>query len=333
MRRVFLALAGLLVAGLPRVANAEVSEVRFAQQTSVAFLQFNVMKHRNLLEKHAAAQGLPPVKVTFATFNGPDAQNDALLSGAVDIASGGPPGLIVIWAKTYGTSQEVRGVGGLSRLPWLLNSRNPKVKTIRDFTDADRIAMPAVKVAAQSVLLEMAAAKEWGDANYDRLDPLTLAMSPADATIGLLSGSAGFNAAFTIPPFQDMQLHDPAVHTVLNSKDLIGDSSAAYGWALRRFHDANPIVFKAIVAAMKEASGFIMANKREAAEYFVADSRAKVDLEEVVGILSDPRNGYSVTPLASKTWANFMYRVGRTKVDAKSWKDLFFEDLHDLDGS
>src|SRR5471030_2925438 len=108
----------LFAIGFAMTAHAEVSEVRFAQQTSVAFLQFNVMKHQGLVEKHAAALGIPDLKVTFATFNGPDAMNDALLSGAVDIVSGGPPGLIVIWAKTHGTAHEVRGVAGLARLPW-----------------------------------------------------------------------------------------------------------------------------------------------------------------------------------------------------------------------
>jgi NitT/TauT family transport system substrate-binding protein len=314
-------------------ARAEVSELRIAQQTSVAFLQFNVMKHQRLVEKHAAAFGVPNLTVTFATFNGPDAMNDALLSGAVDIVSGGPPGLIVVWAKTFGTAREVRGVAGLARLPWLLNSRNPAVKTIRDFTDADRITMPAVKLSSQAVLLEMAAAKEWGDANYDRLDRLTVSMSPSDSTTGLLSGGAGFNAAFTVPPFQDMQLRDPAVHTVLDSRDVIGDSSASFAWATKSFHDANPNVYRALLTAIKEASGFIMANKREATGYFIEDTKTRVNPDEVLAIVSGPGVSYSATPLASAKWAEFLHRVGRDKVEPKSWKDLFFEDLHDLPGS
>ena len=36
--------------------------------------------------------GVPGVKVAFAIFKAPDAMNDALLSGAVDIVSGGPAG-------------------------------------------------------------------------------------------------------------------------------------------------------------------------------------------------------------------------------------------------
>lgn len=324
-------LLGLLLCALP--ARAETTELRIAQQTSIAFLQFNVMKHQNLIEKHAAALGVPGVKVTFATFNGPDAMNDALLSGAVDIVSGGPPGLLVVWAKTWGSSQEVRGVGALSQLYWLLNTRNPNVKNIRDFTATDRIAMPAVKVAAQSVLLEMAAAREWGDAAYERLDPLTLAMSPSDATAGLLSGGGNFNSAFTVPPFQEMQLKDPAIHTVLDSREILGRSSSAFAWSTKKFHDGNPKVFLAVVNAMKEASDFVMANKKEAVAYYLEDTRAKVDPELIQKILDDPSNVYSVTPLGAMKWADFMFRVGRNKVAARTWKDLFWPEIWDLPGN
>ena len=329
--RALMGLLALLFGALP--AMAETTEVRIAQQTSIAFLQFNVMKHQGLIEKHAAALGLPDVKVTFATFNGPDAMNDALLSGAVDIVSGGPPGLLVVWAKTWGSSQEVRGVGALSQLHWLLNTRNPNVHSIRDFTAIDRIAMPAVKVAAQSVLLEMAAAKEWGDRDYEKLDALTLAMSPSDATAGLLSGGGNFNSAFTVPPFQEMQLKDPAIHTVLDSRDILGASSSAFAWSTKKFHDANPKVFLAVVNAMKEASAFIMSHKKEALVYYLEDTRAKVDPELIGKILDDPTNVYSVTPLGSMKWADFMYRVGRNKTQTKSWMDLFWPEIHDLPGS
>lgn len=333
--RIIAAMLGLacwLFAAAP-AAHAEVSELRIAQQTSIAFLQFNVMKHQKLLEKHAAALGIPDLKVSYATFNGPDAMNDALLSGAVDVVSGGPPGLIIIWAKTFGTSREVRGIAGLSRLPWLLNSRNPNVKSVRDFTSADKIVMPSAKSSAQAVLLQMAAAREWGDANYDKLDPLTASMAPADATTGLLAGNAGFNAAFTVAPFQYMQLKDPAVHTVLDSRDLIGNSTSAYAWTTRAFVTANPKVYMAMVNAIKEASAFIMANKREAAMYFVADTRAKVDPEEIVEIVSGPGVSFDATPLSAAKWEEFMRRVGRHKAVAKTWKDMFFEGIHDQPGS
>src|SRR5882757_10725138 len=143
--------------GLTAAAAAQVPEIRFAQQTSMGYLQLNVMEHQKLIEKHAKLLGIAEVKVSWLTFNGPAAVNDALLSGNIDIASGGVPGLLVLWAKTKGTPQEVRGITALSSQPFLLNSRNPDVKTIKDFKDSDRIAVPAVKVSVQAIMLQMAA--------------------------------------------------------------------------------------------------------------------------------------------------------------------------------
>ncbi len=70
--------AGALAAPLgPGAAQAQ--EIRLARQFSMGYLQFNVMEHDKLLEKHAAALGLKDIKITWATFNGPDAMNNALI--------------------------------------------------------------------------------------------------------------------------------------------------------------------------------------------------------------------------------------------------------------
>src|SRR4249919_2292713 len=130
---IFSIAAGMLLAAVADVA-AEVPEIRFARQFSMSYLQFNLMERQHLLEKHAKAAGIPDVKVVWATFNSPAAMNDALLSGSVDIVSGGVPGLLTIWARTQGTPNAVKGVVAFSSQPILLNTRNPKIKSITDFT-------------------------------------------------------------------------------------------------------------------------------------------------------------------------------------------------------
>ena len=161
---VMLAAAAALLVCAPGAALAEATEIRLARQFSMGYLQFNVLEHEKLIEKHAKAAGLGDVKVTWATFNGPDAMNAALIADTVDVVAGGVPGLVTLWAKTKGTSQAVRGISALSSQPFLLNTRNPNVRTIRDFTAADKIALPAIKVSVQAVTLQMAAAKEFGRA-------------------------------------------------------------------------------------------------------------------------------------------------------------------------
>ena len=238
-------LAGLALTLVAATANAQVPEIRFARQFSMGYLQFNVMEKHRLLEKHAKAAGIPEVKVVWATFNSPAAMNDALLSGSVDIVSGGVPGLLTIWARTQGTANAVKGIAAFSSQPILLNTRNPNIKSITDFTAKDKIALPAVKVSVQAMMLQMAAAKQWGPAEYARLDPLTVGMSPPDATIALLSGAAGITSAFSVPPYQSQQLEKDGIHTVLNSYEVFGSPhSFTVAWASSQFRDKNPALYQ-----------------------------------------------------------------------------------------
>src|SRR6185436_6566030 len=196
MKRLGLALAAALLAAAPLSASAQ--EVRIARQFSMGYLQFNVMEHDKLLEKHAAALGLKDVKIAWSIFNGPDAMNNALISDSVDIVAGGTPGLVTLWARTRGTANEVKGISALSSQPIYLNTRADHIKSIADFKDSDRVAVPAVKVSLQAVLLQMAAAKLHGPANYGKYDALTVSMSPPDATIALLSGSGEVTSVFSV---------------------------------------------------------------------------------------------------------------------------------------
>lgn len=335
MRPMTLVLAG--AAALPCLlspAAAEVPEIRLAQQFSIGYLQLNVMEHQQLIEKHAKLLGIPEVKVSWQKYNGPAAVNDALLSGNLDIASGGVPGLLVLWAKTKGTPQEVRGISALSSQPFLLNSRNPDVKTIKDFKANDRIAVPAVKVSVQAIMLQMAAAKAFGEKEFAKLDALTVSMSPPDATIALLGGKSEITAAFSVPPFQYQQLEQAGIHTVVNSFDVMGGShSFTVAWTSAKFRDKNPVLYKALVAALKEATDIVNKDKRAASALWIEDGKSKLPLDMVTKIVAGPQVRWTMTPENTMKFADFMTAVGTLKVKATSWKDYFFPEIHDLSGS
>jgi NitT/TauT family transport system substrate-binding protein len=299
----------------------------------MGYVQFNVLDHLKLIEKHAATDGLGEVKVIWATFNGPNVMNDALLSGSVDVVAGGVPGLVTLWAKTKGTAEEVRGVSALSSQPFLLNTRNPDIKTVRDFGEGDKIAMPAIKVSVQAVTLEMAVAQAFGRENYAKLDHLTLALSPPDATIGLITGGAEFNSVFSVPPFQQQQLEQPGIHTVLNSFDVLGGPhSFTVAWTSRRFHDANPKLYGALIAALKEATDIINADRLAAAALWIEDSKSKLSPDLVHKVIAGPQVTWTMTPQQTMTFAGFMHAVGSIKTAPAGWQDLFFPEIHELPG-
>ena len=151
-------------------------------------LAMMIVENDKLIEKHAANAGMPDLKVVWNAFNGPPAAIDALLSGNIDIISTGMTAVVTLWAKTKGNIK-VRGIAATAAVPSYLLTRNPNVKTIKDFSDADRIAVNAVKISYPAMLLQMAAAKEWGKKEASRLDRFTVAMQPADARLATRSTS------------------------------------------------------------------------------------------------------------------------------------------------
>ncbi len=332
--RVFgLALACSILLGQP--ARAEVGEVSLAGQYGLPYLPFLVMQREKLIEKHARSLGMRDLKVKWVTLGGPAAGIDALLSGQASYSGAGPTSLATLWDKTRGTQDEVRAICTMQSMPYYLVTRNPQVKTIQDFTDKDKIALPSVKVSQQALVLEMAAASAWGDAHYARLDPITLSMAHPDATTALLSGRGEINSHFASSPFYYDELERPGIHLVMKSYDVVsGRHTNGVLYTTTRFHDANPTVNRAVFAAFKEAVELIYASPRAAAEIYLEltkdKRRSAATLEKWV---LDPEVRYTQTPENTMKFVEFMHRVGRLKNRPASWKDLFFPEAHGLPGS
>jgi len=260
--------------------------------------------------------------------------NDALLSGSIDIVSGGVPGLLTIWARTQGTANAIKGVTAFSSQPILLNTRSPSIKAITDYTEKDKIALPAVKVSVQAMMLQMAAAKQWGQAHFAKLDPLTVGMSPPDATIALLSDSSEITSVFSVPPFQYQQLEKPGVHTVLNSTEVFGGPHTfTVAWTSTQFRDKNPALYKALIGAFQEATEMLNKDVKPAAQYWIDDVKSKLTVEKVAEIASGKEVRWTMAPESTVKYAEFMHAVGTIKVKPASWKDLFFPEVHALPGS
>jgi len=320
----------LLLLVLAAPAFAETNEIRCAQQYGTSYLALMLMQDQKLIEKHAKQAGLGEVKVTWAKLGGPGAMNDALLSGGLDFGTGGVPSLITLWAKTNG---EVRGVGALNDMPNELITNNPKVKTLKDFGQGDKIAVTTVKISTQALLLQMAAAKEFGEKSYDKLDSLTVSMPHPDAAAALLSNSGSITAHFASPPFS-YQEQAKGLRSVISSYDILG-GPATFNvvWSTKKFHDQNPKAYQAFVAAFQDATDQINKDKKAAAETYKRLSGSNEPVEELVKQLSDPKVKFTLEPHRLNVTAEFMHKVGRINKKPSSWKDLFFDNVHSLSGS
>ncbi len=336
LRRLFnLSLAGglaLSLLGAPLMARAE-GQLRIAEQFGIVYLLLNVAQDQQLIEKHGKAAGVD-IKVEWLKLSGGSAVNDALLSGSVDIAGAGVGPLLTIWDRTHGR-QNVRGVASLGNFPYYLVSNNPKVKTIADFSDKDRIALPAVGVSVQSRVLQYASAKLWGDAQYNKLDKISIAVPHPDATAAIISGGTEITGHFGNPPFQEQELAgNPNAHIVLKSYDVLGGpSSATVLYATEKFRRDNPKTYGAFLGALDEAARFITANPEKAADIYLKVNKGNTDRKLLLQIIRNPEVQFKIAPQNTYGLAEFMHRVGAIKNKPASVKDYFFDDTHIQGGS
>jgi len=325
------ALAALGFAAAP--AAAEVSELKMMSQYGIGYMQLTLMKADKLVEKHLAKAGLGSTTVTWARMGAGSAANDALLAGGLHFAAGGTGPAFILWDRTRANVQ-VHGVAALSSMPNMLISRNPAVKTIRDLTEKDRIAMAGAGSSVQTIYLQMAAAKEFGIDNYKKLNPLMVNLPHPEGLRALLSGQGEVNAQFTSPPFWNTAVESPGIHIVLNSYDIVGGANTfLMVWSTKKFRDENPKTYKAVVDAMSEATEAINADKKRAAEIYVREGGGKESVDKIFKIMSDPQIKYTMAPENVLPFAQFMHKIGTLKNGPESWKDLFFPDIHALPGS
>ena len=313
-------------------ARAEADTIRIAIQPGLTYLVMNVMQHQTLIEKYAAAAGLPSVKAEFLRLAAGNNVNDAVISGAVDVGATGVPPFLLMWAKTRG-SVDVRAIAPFNSMQLALVTRNPAVQRLEDLGPNNRIALPGVGSSSQAIMLQMAAARAFGDENYNRFDPLTVTRGHPDAMAALLSNSE-IDCHFSAAPYLQREMEVPGMHVLLTSTDIYGGpGTIGLTFTTRKFRDANPLLLSAFIKATEEAMRIIRVDRRAAAEAYVAVSGDKLSLDQVEGYIADPTTLYEINPRGTMKVATFMHRTGTIKVLPEDWKALFVPEMQGRAGS
>lgn len=327
--RLLLATLALLAGSAPALAEGR---IRIAEQFGVGYLPLHVIRDQSLIEKHGRAQGLD-IKVEWSKLGGGATVNDALLSGSIDVASGGIGPLLTIWDRTRG-NQEVRAIAALGSQPYYLLTSNPKVTSLKDFTKSDKIALPSVGVSAQARTLQIAAEKEFGAGKHGTLDDITVSLPHPDATAALLAGSTEITGHFSNPPFQYQALRSGKVRKVLSSYEVLGGpTTAIFVYGAAKFRADNPKTYRAFVLALQESIAWINANKPAAAETYMRVERSKLEPDFVRSIVEDPEIRFTLAPENTLPYASFLSRIGAIKAKPASWRDYFFDDVAGETGS
>lgn len=314
-----------LIGAFTAPAFAEVAEINFAYQTGWAYLPLHVMKEQKLVEKHAKALGVD-VKANYKTLGTPAMINDAMLANNIDYGAVGIPSLITLNDKTKG---QYKAIGTIVSLPMYLNTTT-NYKSICDFKEGDKIALPSVKVSVQAVTLQMAAKQQCGDPF--KLDKFTTSSTHPDGYTSLISGN--IQGHFTSPPFQYIELKDPKVHKMISSYDVLGGKTSFISLVGKEsFTKENPKVAQAISEALQESQSWIQKNNWEATKlYFTVETPKNEDMNDVMKQLASNEVEFTSIPQGIGKYSDFMNQIGTIK-SKPTWKDLTFPYVHDKKGS
>ncbi len=329
--------SGKFLRSTPRERSAarsrEVREIRIAQQFGLGYLPLMLVRQYGLIEKHARNAGLGDVRVVWSRFPSGKVMNDALRTGLLDIASGGVAPMVRAWDMTRGGA-EVKGVMSLSSMPMYLSTVNPRVRSLTDFGEADRIALPAVGSSGQAVVLQMAAAQAFGSDQATRLDPITVSKSHPEAMEAMLAGRAGITAHLASPPFQYQELDDPRVRLVFNSYSILGGmSTLTLLWTRENFYLNNPRTVKVVFDAVQEAMDRIQSDPTRAAKNYILQTNSDLSADYLARLLSNPQIAYSPVPMNVMKFAGFMFEQATTRNQPDNWRELFFDLVHGEEGS
>jgi NitT/TauT family transport system substrate-binding protein len=324
-------LSALLALGLATGAHAE-GKISIAQQFGIGYLILDVVQDQKLIEKHGKAEGLD-IHVEWNQISGATAMNEALLAGSLDVVSAGVPPMLTLWDRTKGR-QNVKAIASLGSLPNYLITNNPKVKTLRDLGEKDRIAVPAAGTGFQSRTLQIETARVFGKDDYKRFDTISVSLPHPDATAALIAGGSEITTHFSSAPFYYQALEHPGIHKVLSSYDILG-GPATFNvlYTTQKFHDGNPKTYKAFYAALVEAAQIVRADKAKAADIFIRVQKSKLPREFVRRIVEDPENDFTVSPYRTYVYADELQKLGILKNRAASWQDYFFEEAYAQPGS
>ena len=325
--------AAVALAALTSGAKAEVKEVILGQQFGAVYLPAMVMEHEKLVEKHLEAAGIKDVKVTWAKLGGPAALNDAMISGNLHFACQGVPSMAVIWDRTR-ANIGVKALGSVANNNIWLNTRNPNIKSLKDFTEKDRIAIPSLKVSTQALMLAIGAEQTFGKGQHTKLDHIITPLPHPEALAAVLNPGHEINTHFATSPFHEAEIKG-GLKTVTTAYEIMGGTMTGLTFTSNeKFRKENPKVFEAVNKAFDESFGWINSDKRRAAKLYIDMTKEKkLTDEDLFQLFSTPDMEYTKTPNKVGKLVEFMHSVGMVKQKPESWKDLFFAEAHGLPGS
>lgn len=286
-------------------------KLTIAYQYGIAYAPAEIMQYNRMLEEK-----LPEVEIEWVIQGSGAAINEGIISGDIDIAMMGVAPFLIGWDK--GIPYKI--YSAISGLSTGLISYDENIKSLADFKQGDKIAVPSIG-SAQHIFLAMAAEKELGDMHV--LDKYLVSMSHPDAYMALLSKS-DVKAHFSSPPYFNKELKEEGMHLITSAEYAIGgEYNHIVGVMSNDFAEKHPEFSKTIKEVTEEAIQYIYDNPDDAAT--ILAEIEKVEREEMVEYLQYDAGKYSTKIVSVMEMADFMMRADYISKVPEMLEDIIIE--------
>ncbi len=290
-------------------------EISIAEQYGLAYAPLQIMREMQILEEK-----MPELKVNWKQLGNTAAIREAMIAGEVDAGFMAIPPFLIGWDK----GMQWKIATGLSLSPVGLVTSNPQVKSLKDFTDEDRIALPQPG-SVQHILLSMKCLEEFGDAS--KFDNQLVTLSHPDGMNALMSNT-DVTAHFTSPPYLYYEL-EKGMNKILDGNEIM-DSKFSFiiGVTTNKFHENNKEIYDAFLESVEEAILFINNNPEKAAQ--ILSESYNIPEEELVKYLTWEGNEYTTKVYGFNKFAEFMQHnktIDKASFDIGDvmWDDVDYE--------
>lgn len=265
-----LCLAGVLLA-TGGCGKKEQESIGIAEQFGIAYAPLQIMKEKKILEEK-----LPGVEINWKQFGGPTGIREGMVNGEIDFGfMGVSPVLIGI-----DNGMEWRYAAGLSSNEVAVVTSREGVKSLRDLTEKDRIAILS-PACTQHVLLCMLAEQQLGAAHA--LDSRLVSMNHPDSVNALLSGTE-ITAHVSTPPYISQETEGGA-SVIATGEEIMGEPFTFISCvAMEAFYEEHREYYDAFQEALQESVDYINENREEAVRLLApVYGISEAQLEEQMG--------------------------------------------------
>lgn len=287
--------------------------IAIAEQYGLAYAPLQIMKELKILEKN-----LPEIAVTWKQLGNTAAIREAMLAHEIDVGFMAIPPFLIGWDK----GMKWKIASGLSVSPVGLVTYKEDIKSIKDFTEKDRIALPQPG-SVQHILLSMACEEAFGNAS--QLDNLLVTLAHPDGMTALLA-QKDITAHFTSPPYLFKELASKEMHQILDGKEIMGkDFTFIVGVSTEEFHDKHSSVYNVFIESLHEAILFMKNHPEKSAS--LLSKVYNMPEEELLSYLTWEGIQYDPTVKGVDEFASFMLRHEYLSKKPETMNEILWEDV------